>query len=315
MIKNIFLILFICFLVSLIFTQEATNQPKTESEETIEIQQEKSEDDIEPSLDDSFDQDKEIDEILSKYDPNKDGYYTKENYKNLLSELLFATEEEAAPDLNEGEKLLIKEILAHYVDKKKKEKFSYKEVIEELESQEFLNVIATEMEEFANKMNSETNAQIEKDKNRNNKNKVKKEGGKKSDNEVAKKAKKEEEKAKKKEKKAMKQEKKARKEAIKKLKEEEENIREKKEQIIEENIELEQQEIKENKKYSSIHEKKVKKQKNDKKNKKQKKKTKKSSSCGNANEDPNGFCPLPNLPETTNIQPPEKNEDETKSEL
>ena len=93
----------------------------------------------EPSFDDEDDR---LLDLLQRYDIDHQGFYSKESYKDLLTEILIL-----APGNNQlisdVEKVLIKKIISDYVDKQGKSRFSYKEVVEAMENEEVLEALTS----------------------------------------------------------------------------------------------------------------------------------------------------------------------------
>ena len=100
----------------------------------------------EPSLDlnePSFDEeDDRLLELIQKYDVDNQGFYSKENYKDLLTEILIL-----APGNNQlisdVEKVLIKKVMSDYVDKQGKSIFTFKEVVEAMENEEVMEALTS----------------------------------------------------------------------------------------------------------------------------------------------------------------------------
>ncbi len=105
----------------------------------------------EPSFSDTDDDGSSelIERILTKYDPIQSGFYSKENYKKLFIDLIYATVEKDEEEIGETEKMLIKDIIVKYIEEKPQKIFSYEEVVKELESEELMGKIAIGMQNLA----------------------------------------------------------------------------------------------------------------------------------------------------------------------
>lgn len=80
--------------------------------------------------------------LLDKYDEDHQGFYTKENYKRLLVELLL--ESPGTEDIvSDVERIIITQIVNKYVDKLGKEQFTYQEVVTALETEEVMNALSS----------------------------------------------------------------------------------------------------------------------------------------------------------------------------
>ena len=104
----------------------------------------------EPSLDldddaASFEEDAVLMKILDKYDETHQGFYTKENYKNLLVDILMIASGEDN-SISDAERVILKRVVGDYVEKQGKKIFSYQEVLEALENTEVLEALSAGLE-------------------------------------------------------------------------------------------------------------------------------------------------------------------------
>ena len=83
--------------------------------------------------------------ILDKYDETHQGFYTKENYKNLLVDILMIASGEDN-SISDAERVILKRVVGDYVEKQGKKIFSYQEVLEALENTEVLEALSAGLE-------------------------------------------------------------------------------------------------------------------------------------------------------------------------
>lgn len=100
-----------------------------------------------------FADDPEISSLLNKYESEKKGTFTKENYKKLLTEILLASiSEDADAKLSALEASFMTNIIYNYIDKKNQETFSYENMLADLESDEIMNELLKGLSEASEKM-------------------------------------------------------------------------------------------------------------------------------------------------------------------
>lgn len=122
--------------------------------------------DAEPSLDlnePSFDdEDDRLLDLLQKHDIDHQGFYSKESYKDLLTDILTL-----APGNNqlisEVEKVLIKKIVSDYVDKQEKSRFTYREVVEAMENEEVLEALTSGLHKAGEILTESEKEQVKKE--------------------------------------------------------------------------------------------------------------------------------------------------------
>lgn len=95
-------------------------------------------------------EDSKIEALLTKYDPDQNGFYTKENYGKLLVDMILSFENEQY--ITEIERQIISDVINEFVQKKGKTILSYEEVMKDLESEEIMQAVTKGMQEAAKNM-------------------------------------------------------------------------------------------------------------------------------------------------------------------
>lgn len=120
----------------------------------------------EPSLDldlddmASFEEDAVLMKILDKYDENHQGFYTKENYRDLLIDILMIASGDN-DGISDAEQAILKRVVGDYVEKQGKKTFTYQEVLQALENTEVLEALSAGLENAGDVFKTQFEAEMQ----------------------------------------------------------------------------------------------------------------------------------------------------------